>query len=186
MFLCCRSKQSVEQTLDWPVIQDAKTIIWRRHNERQHYIISARYVTNSRYLCEWYRKHLLIRVIVVSVHLKWHNACAKLIVLSLRVVHIARIENITEKNKTKKKKKNPWMCPQATTVNSLWPSDTIWRQISGSTLAQVMDCCLTTTSHYLNQCWLIYHLSPVIFILGQFRKRFLNQQSLKSVWKLQI
>ena len=26
---------------------------------------------------------------------------------------------------------------------------------SGSTLAQVMACCLTTSSHYLNQCWLI-------------------------------
>ena len=40
-------------------------------------------------------------------------------------------------------------------VNSLWPSDTIWRQRSGSTLAQVMACCLTAPSHYLNQCWLI-------------------------------
>ena len=35
--------------------------------------------------------------------------------------------------------------------NSLWPSDTIWRQRSGSTLAQVMACWLTATSHYLNQ-----------------------------------
>ena len=26
---------------------------------------------------------------------------------------------------------------------------------SGSTLAQVMACCLTAPSHYLNQCWLI-------------------------------
>ena len=39
-------------------------------------------------------------------------------------------------------------------INSLWPSDIIWRQRSGSTLAQVMACCLTTPSHYLNQCWL--------------------------------
>ena len=39
--------------------------------------------------------------------------------------------------------------------NSLWPSDAIWRQRSGSTLAQVMACCLTEPSHYLNQCWLI-------------------------------
>ena len=39
--------------------------------------------------------------------------------------------------------------------NSLWPSDAIWRHISGSTLAQVMACCLTAPSHYLNQCWLI-------------------------------
>ena len=38
------------------------------------------------------------------------------------------------------------------TFNSLWPNDAIWRQRSGSTLAQVMACCLTATSHYLNQC----------------------------------
>ena len=40
-------------------------------------------------------------------------------------------------------------------VNSLWPNDTIWRQRSGSTLAQVMACCLTAPSLYPNQCWLI-------------------------------
>ena len=39
--------------------------------------------------------------------------------------------------------------------NSLWPSDTIWQQRSGSTLAQVMACCLMARSHYLNQCRLI-------------------------------
>ena len=40
-------------------------------------------------------------------------------------------------------------------VNSLRPSDAIWRQRTGSTLAQVMACCLTAPSHYLYQCWLI-------------------------------
>ena len=40
-------------------------------------------------------------------------------------------------------------------LNSLWPSDTIWRHKSGSTLAQVMACCLKAPSHYLNQCWFI-------------------------------
>ena len=40
-------------------------------------------------------------------------------------------------------------------INSLGPSDAIWRQRSGSTLAQVMACCLTAPSHCLNQCWLI-------------------------------
>ena len=38
-------------------------------------------------------------------------------------------------------------------VNSLRPNDTIWRQRSESPLAQVMACCLTAPSHYLNQCW---------------------------------
>ena len=43
---------------------------------------------------------------------------------------------------------------QFTFLNSLRPSDAIWRHRSGSTLAQVMACCLTAPSHYLNQGWL--------------------------------
>ena len=35
-----------------------------------------------------------------------------------------------------------------------WSSDAIWWQRSGSTLAQVMACCLMAPSHCLNQCWL--------------------------------
>ena len=46
-------------------------------------------------------------------------------------------------------------CPGEDELTHLWPSDTIWRQRSGSTLAQAMACCLTAPSHYLNQCWLI-------------------------------
>ena len=40
-------------------------------------------------------------------------------------------------------------------INSVWPSDAIWLHRSESTLAQVMACCPTAPSHYLNQCWLI-------------------------------
>ena len=40
-------------------------------------------------------------------------------------------------------------------INSLRPSDATWQHESGSTLAQVMACCLMAPSHYLNQCWLI-------------------------------
>ena len=40
-------------------------------------------------------------------------------------------------------------------INSLRPSDALWRHRSMATLAQVMACCLTAPSHYLNQCWLI-------------------------------
>ena len=39
-------------------------------------------------------------------------------------------------------------------INSLRPSDDIWWHRSLSTSAQVMACCLTAPSHYLNQCWL--------------------------------
>ena len=47
-----------------------------------------------------------------------------------------------------------WKSGRTSRFNSVWPSDTIWGQRSGSTLAQVMACCLTVPSHYLNQCWL--------------------------------
>ena len=38
--------------------------------------------------------------------------------------------------------------------NTLWPSATIWWQRTGTTLAQIMACCLTAPSHLMNQCWL--------------------------------
>ena len=44
---------------------------------------------------------------------------------------------------------------QGKRVNTLWRSDAIRWQGTESTLAQVMACCLTASSHYLNQCWLI-------------------------------
>ena len=40
-------------------------------------------------------------------------------------------------------------------LNSLWPSDTIWWHSFGSTLAQLIVCCLMVPSHHRNQCWLI-------------------------------
>ena len=39
--------------------------------------------------------------------------------------------------------------------NSLWLSEAIRRHRSGSTLTQIMACCLTAPSHYLYQCWFI-------------------------------
>ena len=54
-------------------------------------------------------------------------------------------------------------------VNSLWPSGAIWRQIYVSTLAQVMACCLMAPSHYLNQCWLLitevlqHHMKAILY-----------------------
>ena len=47
------------------------------------------------------------------------------------------------------------MCCTYMLISTLGPSDTIWRHRSGSSLAQVMACCLMAPSHYLNQCWLI-------------------------------
>ena len=61
-------------------------------------------------------------------------------------------------------------CWWPSTINSLGPSDFyIWHCRSWSTLVQVMACCLTAPSHYLNQCWLIiskvlWHSSEDIII----------------------
>ena len=54
-------------------------------------------------------------------------------------------------------------------INSLGPSDAIWRWGSWSTQVQVMACCLTAPSHYLNQCWhinskVLWHSSKDVII----------------------
>ena len=40
-------------------------------------------------------------------------------------------------------------------INSLWPSNAIRRRIRWSTLVQVIVCCLTSPSWYLNECCFI-------------------------------
>ena len=72
--------------------------------------------------------------------------------------------------------------PMPQWVKSLWPSDTIWRHKSGSTLDQVMAWCLMAPSHYLNQCWLI--ISKVQW--HSFYQKYVSHQSLKLAWKLLI
>ena len=66
-----------------------------------------------------------------------------------------------------------------TYINSLWPSDAIWRQGSRSTLVQVMACCLTAPSHCLNQSWLI-----ITKVQWCDHLRYHSHQSLKLAWKL--
>ena len=39
--------------------------------------------------------------------------------------------------------------------DTLWLNDALWRRISWTSLVLVMACCLMTSSHHLNQCWLI-------------------------------
>ena len=46
-------------------------------------------------------------------------------------------------------------CRRADLVCSLRPRDAIWRQVTRSTLANVMAGCPTTTSQCLNKCWII-------------------------------
>ena len=75
-------------------------------------------------------------------------------------------------------------CNNAIVINSLRPSDAIWRQRTGSTLAQVMACCLSAPSHYLNQCWFIIIKVQWCSSEGKSRLRYHSHQSLKLVYKL--
>ena len=68
-----------------------------------------------------------------------------------------------------------------TCFNSLWPSDTIWWKRSGSTLAQVMACCLAAPSHYLNQCWLNRIGIPIIKIIWYHSGLIFNK--IPCAWK---
>ena len=72
-------------------------------------------------------------------------------------------------------------------VNSLWPSDTIWQHRSGSTLAQIMACCLMAPSHYLKQCWIInskvhWHSSILRSISPELLEPSLTKISLKVTY----
>ena len=79
---------------------------------------------------------------------------------SLRKDFITFTSSLTRNNRKWRylfifKKKLKWMNKNQTIFNSLWTSNNIWQHSSGSTLAQIMTCCLTAPSHYLNQCWLL-------------------------------
>ena len=83
--------------------------------------------------------------IIISVT-HWHSADGNVSETILDIAHYRMFENYIFQNTATSS--GQW-------INSLWPSDAIWWQRSGSTLAQVMACCLTAPSHYLNQSWLI-------------------------------
>ena len=48
-------------------------------------------------------------------------------------------------------------------IKTLWPADIIWQLQCGSTLTQVITCCLMAPSHCLNQCWLIIRCFAAFF-----------------------
>ena len=66
-------------------------------------------------------------------------------------------------------------------INSLRPSDTIWRQRTVSTFAQVVACCLTAPSHYLTQCWLM-----TVRFSGNHLRAISQEIHLPSINKIQL
>ena len=71
----------------------------------------------------------------------------------------------------------PWFLPWL--INSLGPSDAVWRHRPWSTLAQVMACCPLAPSHNLNQCW---HDNLDIHP-DQFRRKINGHSGKNRNWK---
>ena len=74
-------------------------------------------------------------------------------------------------------------------INSLWSSAT-WQHRFGSTLVHVMACCLTATSHYLDQCWLLIRevlwLSPESNFKGTAKATFRYNKSENYTFKITV
>ena len=107
----------------------------------------------------WLRK--IIIMILINTHyfnLKWWFLPAYLVNIFVKLhrdgCQIFQVD-ISSGNGWVPSGNKPLPEPMLTTIISLWPSDVIWWLGSRSTLAQVMACCLTAPSHYLNQCWLM-------------------------------
>ena len=78
---------------------------------------------------------------------------------SFDVFSCVSVDKLLNKRARCRRFETPWRSSDvivvvAELIQSLWPSNIIWRHRYGSTLAQVMACCLAAPSHYLNQCWL--------------------------------
>ena len=67
-------------------------------------------------------------------------------------------------------------------LNSLWPNDATWWHRAESKLVQVMACCLTAPSHYLNQCWQV--ISGILWHSPETNSRGIIQLLKISICKL--
>ena len=107
-------------------------------------------------------RHWLIHVFNICPTRKNEACCLAAIARTTILVPWPEVMSLYKKSEDRAPANEIYACDHpiietaaVTWFNSLWPSDDIWRQGSRSTLAQVMACCLTAPSHYLNQCWLM-------------------------------
>ena len=59
-------------------------------------------------------------------------------------------------------------------INSLWPSDIIWRHEYWSTLVRVVACCPRAPCHDLNQFWLIINMFCGIHLRATLKQVLMN------------
>ena len=133
--------------------------------------------TKSKVFSVMYRTCPYLMIIIIDMaiggynYVELHTTCSDLWVITTVVSHTARCmsfaalvfsflaphnQQATHNDRGCTKIPVIILCSICFTLRpSLRPSDVNWRHRSGSTLAHVMACCLTTPSHYLNRCWLI-------------------------------
>ena len=125
---------SVSSTCGSPVSRNARKCNYILESQWSLYKAASKFYGLSKRVVFLNRE--IIHDFIRTDHSKWWNLCAfaKTLLISLHRFHCVT------KNSA---------------LNSLWPSDAIWWQRFGSTVAQVMAWCCQAPSHYLNQCWFI-------------------------------
>ena len=98
---------------------------------------------------------------------------------SLDVFSSVSLDKLLNKHACCRRFETPWRSSDVIVVvseliHSLWPNNAICRHRYGSTLAQVMDCCLAEPSHYLNQCGLIIKGVCGIHLRASLQDAFMN------------
>ena len=102
--------------------------------------------------------HPMFRLILFGIAsritlIQMKHTCSQSVQLEwIMWIRLSGILNITNTHWQPSKRQEINNC---ITFLPLWPSDSIWHHRTWSTLVQVMTCCLTAPSHYMNQCWLI-------------------------------
>ena len=143
--------------------------VGQQRNDMQNYIFTISHLSQGSIACTvWHiepfimRRHgswsTLVYIVACCLTERTHNLKQILTYCQRERLEITfsihqNIFNFTHKIRLKMlSAKRPWSSTDFK-VNSLWHTDARWHHRSGSTLGQLVACCLTAPSHYLKQCW---------------------------------
>ena len=142
-----------------PLVPD---ISWSRLGSRE----SLRLVSSSDHVILSYHWNRELRTYLwvlwaVCLNVSWFVCCIS------DTVTFTLVHNMSDIDRWLAARKHH-TSPTVSTYNSLWPGDAIWWHKSSSTTDQRMACCLTASSHYQNQCWLINRDIKQLLLEGNF------------------
>ena len=130
---------------------NADTNLWSQSchivsHARSEWVKSRHSMMTTFSLNDWSRSSIYWTTLGQCVH-KWQSTIPVTLVVCIGNTFLAPGQGTNPFYNEGKLDKLPFF------INSLWPSDAILQHRSGSTLPQVMACCLTAPSHYLEQYW---------------------------------